>query len=177
MTKNVSLLEFARLLDDEARLKDAKNVALETAAQMVEDEAKRVIGTYDFDWPQLAASTQDQRRSLGYAANEPLLRTGALRDSISHEIVAPGEEAVIGSTSDVAVWQEFGTATIPPRPFLMPALFYMEKPIKKAIGEIVGRAIAGARIDGAVIELLSDLAKHSVEIAKDIANSDDDDWR
>jgi negative regulator of sigma E activity len=46
----------------------------------------------------------------------PWLRTGALRASISH--VTDGNVAVVGSTSDVAVDQELGTRTIPPRPFL-----------------------------------------------------------
>jgi hypothetical protein len=46
----------------------------------------------------------------------PWLRTGALRESIGHEV--NGAVAVIGSSSDVAVDQELGTRAIPPRPFL-----------------------------------------------------------
>jgi hypothetical protein len=32
----------------------------------------RVIGTYDYKWPQLAPSTQEKRVSEGFSANEPL---------------------------------------------------------------------------------------------------------
>ena len=46
----------------------------------------------------------------------PWLETGSLRDSISYDV--QGTEAVIGSGSDVAVYQELGTPSIPPRPFL-----------------------------------------------------------
>ncbi len=49
----------------------------------------------------------------------PWLRTGTLRDSISATF--DNATAVVGSTSPVAVDQELGTATIPPRPFFGPA--------------------------------------------------------
>jgi hypothetical protein len=62
-----------------AGLAGAEHKALEQVAQMVEGEAKRVIGTYDYGWPQLAASTLAKK-----AANTPLLETGDMRDSIEH---------------------------------------------------------------------------------------------
>jgi phage gpG-like protein len=46
----------------------------------------------------------------------PWLQTGALRASIGHEV--DGNMAVVGSSSNVAVDQELGTRTVPPRPFL-----------------------------------------------------------
>lgn len=46
----------------------------------------------------------------------PWLRSGALRASIGHEV--DGAVGVVGSTSDVAVDQELGTSTVPPRSFL-----------------------------------------------------------
>ena len=48
----------------------------------------------------------------------PWLRTGALRDSITVGEADSG--VVVASTSDVAVHQELGTRTMPPRPFLAP---------------------------------------------------------
>lgn len=38
---------------------------------IVEREAKRVIGTYDYDWAPLAESTKDERASLGFPEDEP----------------------------------------------------------------------------------------------------------
>jgi hypothetical protein len=52
-------------------MKRAEREILKITAQTVENEAKRVIGTYDYDWPQLAASTQAQRVRKGFPANEP----------------------------------------------------------------------------------------------------------
>jgi phage gpG-like protein len=46
----------------------------------------------------------------------PWLQTGALRASIAHS--SDGTVAVVGSSSDVAVDQELGTRSDPPRSFL-----------------------------------------------------------
>lgn len=63
------------------------------------------------------------RRRLSHAPGEPhdapWLRSGALRNSIGHEV--HGTEAVVGSADPVAADQECGTRTDPPRPFLAPA--------------------------------------------------------
>ncbi len=49
----------------------------------------------------------------------PWERTGALRASIASEVTA--NAIVVGSTDPTAVFQEEGTRTVPPRPFLAPA--------------------------------------------------------
>jgi HK97 gp10 family phage protein len=49
----------------------------------------------------------------------PWLRSGTLRNSVTHGIY--GTDAVVGSNDPVAVDQEYGTRTDPPRPFLAPA--------------------------------------------------------
>ena len=68
----------------------------------------------------------------------PWLQTGALHDSI--ESKAEGSEAVVASTSDVAVFQEHGTATIPPRPTFAP----IAANAGKAIADSIGMAVASA---------------------------------
>lgn len=122
-----SLMDFAK---DLSRIKVsfefARHEAIEKACQIVEDEAKDVIGTYRYGWPQLATATQRDRVRLGFPANEPLLRTGDMRDSISHyvETGLTGAHGVtedagyVGSPSKIALAQELGTARIPPRSFL-----------------------------------------------------------
>lgn len=98
----------------------------EESAKIIQKNAKARLGEYqDYtgpfnSWSELADSTKADRVAQGYSENEPLLRTGELRDSI--EISRRHDEAVVGSTSDVALWQELGTDRgIPPRPFLGPA--------------------------------------------------------
>jgi phage gpG-like protein len=77
------------------------------------------------------------------SATDPLLRTGELRDSISH--VVDGRRAVVGSDDPVAIYQETGTSRIPPRPFLSTAAVLVGEDAAKAIGAAVGNAVAGRR--------------------------------
>lgn len=131
----------------------AEVVALEAGlakvAEHVEKVAKSEFGEYQPGvgafpaWTELADSTKAQRVALGYSENDPLLRSGELRDSIGHEVA--GLEAVIGSTSDVMVYQELGTHTIPPRPVLGPAAIRSEKVIQRMIGEAAVLGILGMR--------------------------------
>ncbi len=72
----------------------------------------------------------------------PWLRTGTLRDSV--EARSQGPDAVVASTSDVAVYQEHGTATITPRPTFAPIAAKSGEGIAHAIGLAVATAL-GAR--------------------------------
>lgn len=144
-----SLTAFAvKLLTLEVAVQRELHVGLKHAAQLVEHTAKEEIGHYQpavgpFDaWPELADETKAQRERMGFSPNDPLLRTGELRDSISHQV--HGLEAAVGSTSDIALYQELGTSRgIPPRPFLGPALIRNEHQIMKILGHAVVRGIAG----------------------------------
>ena len=110
----------------------AEHAALEAACQIVEDEAKHAIGTYNYNWPQLAPSTQADRVQQGFPANEPLLRTGEMRDSIEHQV--QGHVGYVGSDNMKAVYQELGTVHIPPRSFLMGAAMRSEHEIHELTG-------------------------------------------
>lgn len=128
---------------------------LEIASLLIQRDAKKQIGhlqpqvgTFNA-WDELADTTKDEKERLGYKFNSdynPLLRTGYLRDSIEYEIDMPKLEAVIGSKYDVAAFQEFGTRTIPPRPFIGPAMFKNMDKIAQIFGECAIRGIAGGRI-------------------------------
>jgi phage gpG-like protein len=118
-----SIGEFALHIGELVVLQhEADKIALERAARMIEHRAKEKIGEYQeqagpfIAWAELAESTKADRARQGYPDDEPLLRTGELRDSIEH-FVADGE-AHIGSNNDIAVYQELGTEHIPPRSFL-----------------------------------------------------------
>jgi hypothetical protein len=52
-------------------------------------EARAMYGTYQPGWQELAPRTQAQRVKLGYSPNDPLLRSGALRDAVTFK-VKPG---------------------------------------------------------------------------------------
>jgi DNA-directed RNA polymerase subunit H (RpoH/RPB5) len=141
MSKNFgSLAEFGTFLAGMVvKVDHAEHEALKEAAVIVENEAKRVIGTYDYGWPQLAQSTQDDRVAQGFSANEPGLRSEAMRDSIEHTVV--GHEAQIGSNDDHLVYFELGTSKQPPRSDLAGAAIAKEKEIVAAIGSAVHTAL------------------------------------
>jgi HK97 gp10 family phage protein len=134
-----SLMSFSEHLAAAAVLEVATlEKGMERCAVTVEKSAEDEIGHYQpqvgpfQDWAELADSTKEDRLRQGYTENDPLLRSGELRDSITHESSAT--EAIIGSTSEIMAYQEFGTSTIPPRPVIGPAAFKNKEKIKGIIG-------------------------------------------
>ena len=121
----------AHLLTVKADLKLAEEVCVEKACRMIEKEAKRVIGTYDYDWERLKPETV-ARKARG---DTPLLETGELRRSIEHVVEREGTEVVgyVGTNDPVAQYHELGTSAIPPRSFLGEAAMRKEDKIHTMI--------------------------------------------
>ena len=117
--------------------------ALEEACLIVEKEAKRAhIGTYDYNWPQLADETQKDRARKGFSDNEPGLRTGEMRDSIEHTVVGAAgilrqheSKAYVGSDNQKLVWFGLVRKTQPPRSVLMQAGMHKRREVAHKLGE------------------------------------------
>lgn len=144
--------DFAKHLKKiNGKINKALLVAVDACALEVENSAKSKLGTYQPErgqfeaWAPLAARTIQERIELGFTPNEPLLRTGHLRDSISHKVepVYPNfVNAVIGSDCDYALIQEIGGTTpenteVPPRSFLGMSLFQKKRFIKSELGTAI----------------------------------------
>lgn len=120
---------------------------LKEVAEAITITAKGEIGAYQQAigpfpaWAQLAESTMADRVAKGYTPDDPLLRDGKMRDSVSNEVASL--EAVVGSDSDIAVYQELGTDKIPPRPFLGPAVIHSHEVIKRVLGAALARGVLG----------------------------------
>lgn len=144
----MNLSEFVSKLERIADLEipEAKRVVLSVSGQIIAEKAKELIGHYnDFpEWSQLADSTKKERERLGWSPNDPLLRSGDLRESIGHETVSDNIETV-GSTSEIMIYQEFGTKTIPPRPVIGPASVLSGEEATKIVGKAVHEAISGKK--------------------------------
>jgi phage gpG-like protein len=141
--REFSLLGFVEFLGTlHIEVEHANHEALELGARIIEEEAKRVIGTYDYGWPRLAESTLKRKSD-----DTPLLETGEMRDSIEH--VSSSKEAHIGSNNDKAIWQELGTKTIPPRSFLAGAAMHKEREVVDLIGRAAVLALSGETVVGA----------------------------
>ncbi|TXN51616.1 HK97-gp10 family putative phage morphogenesis protein [Methylobacterium sp. WL2] len=147
----------AHMLVLDKELKQAEQDILKKAAEMVEAEAKAALGTYKFGWQSLQPATI-ARKAKG---DTPLLETGELRASISHTVGVG--EAYVGSNDDKAVWQEFGTSHMPPRPFLMPAATRQERAIHTMARKRVAHAFHGAHEFKHILHI----AKHAYENVKE----------
>ena len=127
----LSLLELGIVLTGvKAELEHSGHKILERTCVLLEDSAKDAIGNddYIFGWPRLAQSTIDRK---GF--ERPLFETGALRDSITHNVDANGKEAAVGTDLDYAKYLEFGTSKMPARPFLGGALIAKEHEIDDGV--------------------------------------------
>ncbi len=71
----------------------------------------------------------------------PWLRTGELRTSVTHQIAE--QAAVVGSADPVAVDQELGTRTLPPRPFLAPTAAAEAEGVAHDVAELMRGAVEG----------------------------------
>ncbi len=148
---------IARLGAMAAAARAAQGPAMARACAMVRREARDAIGHGEEAhgpfpaWPTLAAATQTQRAREGFAPDAPLLRSGALRDSIAVAITDSGRgmvEGVVGSTSEIAVYQELGTARIPPRSFLGASALLVADEVAGELGRGVAAVLAGRPASG-----------------------------
>ena len=120
----MSLGDFAALVERTAmRAPRAERLALRIAGARLAAASRGYIGEYQMgiggfpDWAPLAARTREEKIRKGYSPpDNPLLRTGQLRASIRFTV--QGRSAIIGTDDPVGRYQEFGTARIPPRPFV-----------------------------------------------------------
>lgn len=128
---------------------------LHKVSKMVLATAKAKIGTSHQPaygrfaaWPPLSPYTIDDRLARGYSANELLLRRGDLYNSYGYAVDQLGGhyEAIIGSTSKNALWQEVGTSRgIPARSVLGAALEQRAHEVVNIIGDgYVGALVSPA---------------------------------
>ena len=131
----------------------AAKLALDEACLVIEDTAKEEIGHYQSEagispaWAQLADSTEADKARKGFPLDAPLLRTGDMRDAITHEV--SGLEAVVGAKEEGAgkmlIYHEFGTSKMPPRPVLWPAWYRNKDRILRIVAEAMISEIIGVR--------------------------------
>ncbi|MCX3308310.1 hypothetical protein ORN12_04710 [Pantoea vagans] len=140
----MDLEQFAReLSSSSARIATGLESSFRVIVKEIEETAKEEIGVYQpaygpFDaWAPLAESTKADRIRQSYSEDEPLLRSGELRESIQSEVV--GLAAIVGTKSQIGFWQEVGTSSIPPRPFIGPAYVRKIDPLMEATGLAITR--------------------------------------
>ena len=155
----------AHVVRQSVALDAAIESSLEDIGRHVESKIKGKFGKYQPaagnypEWKELNADwTQPERERLGYPRNEPLLREGGLRSSISYKVDegATEDSVTIGSVSqivffhEVGYWNHLTGKFVEPRATHGPALIEETPVIKSklagavATGMVVGRTSWGA---------------------------------
>jgi phage gpG-like protein len=126
---------------------------LKVVADKLVQTAKDEISQYQAEkghfpeWAPLADSTIADKERLGYSPpDNPLLRTGEMRNSIKSNVV--DLDIYFGCTDPKSVYHEFGTSKMPMRPFIGPAAFTNIEFIRKTIGKA---SAAGLKSGGSTI--------------------------
>lgn len=89
-------------------------IGLDKVGELAATMAASYPGHYQPGWAPLKPETIARKRN----GDTPLLETGEMRDSITHELLPAELTVVVGSPDKTALFQELGTSRIPPRPFL-----------------------------------------------------------
>lgn len=153
-----SFLEAAVYCGELALLQhEADKHALEKATKLLQTKVKEKFGEYQPEagpfvaWAELAESTKQDRERQGYPDNEPLLREGDLRESVDR--LVRDKEGFVGSNSDIAVYQELGTKSIPPRSTFGSAAVENMEVIVEIVGEGAVAALVGKHVFQGRIEI------------------------
>lgn len=177
MTRLFSILEFvAELPAIERDIAATGPMIVEKACQIIHKKAKAAIGREHEMWAPLAESTIADKAHHGFATPKPLLRTGALRDSIEYTV--SGLEGSVGSDLDRAVYLELGTSRIPPRSFLVSAAISSEDRIHRMAAAATIAAFSGfggnARDVRELLHLLHRAGHALKELGEDLLDDDDE---
>lgn len=134
-------------LERQLELDELQRGVLDAVSEFALKAAKAMPGTYQDgvggipDWPALAARTVKDKERLKFAPpDNPLLRTGDMRDSLDRTVLK--DEACVGSNSDVMVAQELGTSKVPPRSVLALAGAITTEHLDALCGPEVAKALA-----------------------------------
>jgi hypothetical protein len=134
------------LADFERDLPARITATLTAAAERMQADARAMIGTEPDIWPALATATIAEKARQGFTghvtATDPLLRTGALRQSITADADADG--ITLASDSDLMPYFENGTDRMPPRPVLAPTMAAHAEEIAHAVAGSVSEALRSA---------------------------------
>lgn len=130
-----------------AAVVEATHAGVHAGAEILRDEIKREMGTYQPEagpfeaWQELADSTKRERVAAGFTENDPLRRSGELAASVG--VRSEGGRASIGSDDPVAVYQERGTIHIPARAAIGGSAFRKEHEVVDLIAARVVWAMRG----------------------------------
>jgi HK97 gp10 family phage protein len=143
-TMKLTLQEFeTQLARMESRLVPELYIALQRIGEATQDVARAMPGVEHSFWPPLAESTIEDKVRKGFPVPSPLRRTGEMAESYKYEL-RPGELAVaVGSEEKTALFHEFGTSRMPPRPVLSRAMMEILPFARRMLGSVANSILTG----------------------------------
>lgn len=152
MSNEVDLSGLSDFLKEKASGVDSVlSRAIEGCCRKVHDDIQYDMAHTPLDMSKsYYTNNQTKAHHPSLPENPPAVDTGRLRGSINYEIHGSGNEVygIVGSTlkeegKDYAVWTEYGTSKMAPRPWLRPAMRKNNDFIRMQIARAVKETLTG----------------------------------
>lgn len=126
----------------------AKGMTARRLAPVMRESLARAVQAGAEDLRETARDLISEPRGEGPSApgTPPRRDTGRLRDSLFVRPSADGLSAEVGTELDYGAHLEFGTQTMPARPWLHPAFEATKGRIRRRLRAAVGRALRNGRL-------------------------------
>ena len=150
MAKNVTLSQFSDYLSNVApQVEGELNKTIALCCKKVQDDIQYSMAHTERDMSKTYfTNNKTKAHHPSLPGNPPAPDTGNLRNSIRYEVHGEGSEVygIVGSTQkdpDYAVFTEYGTNKMAPRPWLRPAMQKNNEWIRKSIANAVANTLKG----------------------------------
>ena len=150
MAKDVTLSQFSDYLSNVApQVEGELNKPIALCCKKVQDDIQYSMAHTERDMSKTYfTNNKTKAHHPSLPGNPPAPDTGNLRNSIRYEVHGEGSEVygIVGSTQkdpDYAVFTEYGTNKMAPRPWLRPAMQKNNEWIRKSIANAVANTLKG----------------------------------
>ena len=150
MSKDLTMKQFSEYLSQVApQIEDNMNKSIKLCCEKVRSDIQESMAKTERDMSKTYfTNNKTKAHHPSLPGNPPAPDTGNLRNSIRYEVHSEGSEiyGVVGSTQkdpDYAVFTEYGTNKMAPRPWLRPAMQKNNEWIRKSIANAVANTLKG----------------------------------
>lgn len=150
MSKDLTMKQFSEYLSQVAPLiEDNMSKSIKLCCDKVRSDIQESMAKTERDMSKTYfTNNKTKAHHPSLPGNPPAPDTGNLRNSIRYEVHSEGSEiyGVVGSTQkdpDYAVFTEYGTNKMAPRPWLRPAMQKNNEWIRKSIANAVANTLKG----------------------------------
>lgn len=150
MAKDVTLSQFSDYLSNVVpQVEGELNKTIDLCCKKVQDDIQYSMAHTERDMSKTYfTNNKTKAHHPSLPGNPPAVDSGNLRNSIRYEVHSEGSEiyGVVGSTQkdpDYAVFTEYGTNQMAPRPWLRPAMQKNNEWIRKSMANAVANTLKG----------------------------------